>query len=102
MCLHNSFCRNRESIVDPLPCCKQMAEEQKCWRTTSNSFRIAKDVLQDTETESAESMSQERRWSIDKWPEDKMKKETKLEIRQRKKQRSDEKKKLKLRIVLCV
>ena len=34
-------------------------EEQKCWRTASNSVRIANDVLQDTETESAESVSQE-------------------------------------------
>ena len=30
LCLHNSFCRNRESNVDPLPCCKQRVEEQKC------------------------------------------------------------------------
>ena len=59
LCLHNSFCRNRESNVDPLPCCKQRVEEQKCWRTASNSVRIANDVLQDTETESAESASQE-------------------------------------------
>ena len=57
--LHNSFCQNRESNVDPLPCCKQRVEEQKCWRTASNSVRTATDVLQDTETESAESMSQE-------------------------------------------
>ena len=56
---HKSFCRNRENNVDPLPCCKQRVEEQKCWRTASNSVRIATDVLQDTETESAESMSQE-------------------------------------------
>ena len=59
LCLHNSFCRNRESNVDPLPCCKQRVEEQKCWRTASNSVRLANDVLQDTETESAESASQE-------------------------------------------
>ena len=59
LCLHNSFCRNRESNVDPLPCCKQRVEEQKCWRTASNSVRIVNDVLQDTETESAESVSQE-------------------------------------------
>ena len=59
LCFHNSFCRNRESNVDPLPCCKQRVEEQKCWRTASNIVRIATDVLQDTETESAESMSQE-------------------------------------------
>ena len=59
LCLHNSFCRNRESNVDPLPCCKQRVEEQKCWRTASNSVRIANEVLQDTETESAESVSQE-------------------------------------------
>ena len=30
LCLHNSICRNRESNVDPLPCCKQRVEEQKC------------------------------------------------------------------------
>ena len=59
LCLHNSFCRNRESKVNPRPCCKQRVEEQKYWRTASNSVRIANDVLQDTETESAESMSQE-------------------------------------------
>ena len=59
LCLHNSFCRIRESNVDPLPCCKQRVEEKKCWRTASNRVRIANDVLQDTETESAESMSQE-------------------------------------------
>ena len=59
LCLHNSFCRNRETNVDPLPSCKQRVEEQKYWRTASNSVRIATDVLQDTETESAQSMSQE-------------------------------------------
>ena len=59
LCLHNSFCRNRESNVDPLPCSKQRVEEQKCWRTAFNSVRIATDLLQDTETKSAESMSQE-------------------------------------------
>ena len=59
LCLHNSFCRNRESNVDPLPCCKQRVEEQKCWRTASNSVRIATDVLLNTVTERAESMSQE-------------------------------------------
>ena len=56
---HNSFCRNRESNVDHLHCYKQRVEEQKCWRTASKSVRIANDVLQDTETENAESMSQE-------------------------------------------
>ena len=59
LCLHNSFCRKRESNVDPLPCCKQRVEEQKCWRIASNSVRITNDVLQDTETESAVSVSQE-------------------------------------------
>ena len=45
LCLHNSFCQNRESNVDPPPCCKQRVEEQKCWRTASNSVRIATDVF---------------------------------------------------------
>ena len=60
-CLHNSFCRNRETNVDPVPCCKQRVDEQKCCRTASNGVRIATEVLQDTETESAESMSQEEK-----------------------------------------
>ena len=30
LCLHNSICRNRETSVNPLPCCKQRVEEQKC------------------------------------------------------------------------
>ena len=46
--------------IRPLYCGgRQRVEEQKCWRTASNSVRIATDVLQDSETESAESMSQE-------------------------------------------
>ena len=57
--LHDSFCRNRETSVDPLTCCKQRVENQKCWRTASNSVRIATDVLQDTETKSGESMAHE-------------------------------------------
>ena len=59
LCHHNIFCRNRETNVDPLPYFKQRVEEQKCRSTASNSVRIATDVYQDTETESAESMSQE-------------------------------------------
>ena len=54
LCLHNSFCRNRETNVDPLPYCKQRVEEEKCWRTASNSVKIATDRLQDTETERQE------------------------------------------------
>ena len=57
LCLHNSFCRNRETNVDPLPCYKQRVKYQKYWKTASNSVRIATDMLHDTETESAESMS---------------------------------------------
>ena len=56
LCLHNSFCRNRETIIEPLPCCKQSVEEQRCWRTASNSVKMSTDVLQDTETDKAESM----------------------------------------------
>ena len=59
LCLQNSFCRNKETNVDHLPCCKPSVEEQKSWRTGSNSVRIATDVLPDTEIENAESMSQE-------------------------------------------
>ena len=78
LCLHNSFCRNRESNVDPLPCCKQRVEEQKCCRTASNSVRIATDVLQDTEKVRSQ-CRRTRRWNIDKWSKNRMQKERKLE-----------------------
>ena len=74
LCLHNSFCRNRETNVDPLPCCKQRVEEQRCWRTASNSDRMSTDVLQHTETESAGPMSQD---GTVKKMNDKMQKEKK-------------------------
>ena len=45
-------------MYNPLPCCKQRAEEQRCCRTASNSVRMATDVLEDSENESAESMLQ--------------------------------------------
>ena len=77
----------------------------------SISVRIANDALQDTETEMRSQYGRRRRLSIDKWPENKMQEEKKLEEfrsfrtskRQKKeKQRSDDEKKLKLRIVLFV
>ena len=40
LCLHKSFCRKRETNVDPLPCYKQRVEEQRRWRTAFNSVRI--------------------------------------------------------------
>ena len=61
LCLHNSFYRDGTTV----PCCKQRVQEQRCWRTASNSFRIATDLLQDTETESAESMPQEE--EMEQW-----------------------------------
>ena len=88
LCLHNSFCRNSETNVDHLPCCKQRVEEQKYWKTASNSVRIATDVLQDTETESAETMSQEEEM------------ENEDENKERNKNAAKEKI-LKLRMVLC-
>ena len=80
LCLHNSFCRNRESNVDPLPCCKQSVEEKKCWRTASNSVRIANKMCCKTQRLKVQSQCRrKRRWSIDKWPENKMRKERKIE-----------------------
>ena len=79
LCLHNSFCRNRESNVDPLPCCKQRVEEQTSWRTASNSVRIANDVLQDTKLRVQSHYHRRKRWNIDEWPKNEMQKEMKLE-----------------------
>ena len=38
----------------------ELLEEQRYWRTASNSVRIAVDLVQDTEIESAESKSPEK------------------------------------------
>ena len=53
LCFHISFCRNGETNVGHVPCCKQRLEEQKCWWTAFNSVRMANDVFSDTETECA-------------------------------------------------
>ena len=50
--LHSSFFSNRKY------CWKQRVEEQRCWKTASKSVRMAINSLEDTETKSAESMSQ--------------------------------------------
>ena len=83
-----------------------------CWRTASNSVRIATDVLQDTETESAESMSQEEEMKhLQNGRKTRCKKKRNyknlevLELLNDEKRRNKEvmkEKKLKLRIVLYV
>ena len=51
LCLHNSFCRNRERKmnVDLLPCCNPRLLEQKSWGTDRNSVGMLKKVLGDSE-----------------------------------------------------
>ena len=53
LCLHNSFCRNREQKVnmDLLPCCKPRLLEQESWGTARNSMDMLEKVLEDSETE---------------------------------------------------
>ena len=53
LCLHNSFCRNREQKVnvDLLPCCKPRLLEQESWGTTRNSVDMLEKVLEDSENE---------------------------------------------------
>ena len=53
LCLHNSFCRNREQKVnvDLLPCCKPRLKEQESWDTARNSVDMVEKVLEDRETE---------------------------------------------------
>ena len=52
LCLHNSFCRNREQKVnvDSLPCCKPRLLEQEQWGTACSSVDILQKVLEDNET----------------------------------------------------
>ena len=51
LCLHNSFCRNREQKmnVDLLPCCKQRLLEQESWGTARNSVDMLQKILEDSE-----------------------------------------------------
>ena len=53
LCLHNSFCRNREQKVnvDLLPCCKPRLLEQESWGTARNSMDMLEKVLEDSEVE---------------------------------------------------
>ena len=53
LCLHNSFCRNREQKVnvDLLPCCKQRLLGQESWGTARNSMDMPEKVLEDSEAE---------------------------------------------------
>ena len=43
LCLHNSFCWNREASVDPLPCCKQKGNRaevlEDCLQQRQNGHR---------------------------------------------------------------
>ena len=53
LCLHNSFCRNREQkvSVDLLPCCKPRLLEQEGWGTARNSLDMLEKVLEDSDAE---------------------------------------------------
>ena len=53
LCLHNSFCRNREQKVnvDLLPCCKPRLLEQEGWDTARNSLDMLEKVLEDSDAE---------------------------------------------------
>ena len=53
LCLHNSFCRNREQkvYVDLLPCCEPRLLDQESWGTARNSMDMLQKVLEDSETE---------------------------------------------------
>ena len=53
LCLHNSFCRNREQKVnvDMLPCCKPRLLEQESWGTARNSMVMLEKVLEDSDAE---------------------------------------------------
>ena len=51
LCLHNSFCKNREQKVnvDLLPCCKPRLLEQESWGTARNPMDMLEKVLEDSE-----------------------------------------------------
>ena len=53
LCLHNSFCRNREQKVNVylLPCCKPRLLQQESWDTARNSMDMLEKVLEDSEAE---------------------------------------------------
>ena len=61
LCLHNSFCRNREQKVnvDLLPCCKPRLLEQESWGTARNSVDMLEKVLEDSENKKQEKEAME-------------------------------------------
>ena len=56
LCLHNSFCRNREQKVnvDLLPCCKPRLLEQENWGTARNNIDMLNKILEGSEAEEQE------------------------------------------------
>ena len=56
LCLHNSFCNNREQkvSVDLLPCCKPRLLQQVSWGTARISVDMLKKVLEDNEADEQE------------------------------------------------
>ena len=61
LCLHNSFCRNREQKmnVDLIPCFKPRLLEEESWGTARNSVDMLKKVLEDNEAEKQEKEAME-------------------------------------------
>ena len=61
LCLHHSFCRNREQIVneDILPCCNQRLLEQERRGTARNSVEMLQKVLEDSEISEEEDEAME-------------------------------------------
>ena len=51
LCVHNSFCRNREQEVnvDLLSCCKPRLLEQESWGTARSSMDLLEKVLEESE-----------------------------------------------------
>ena len=64
LCLHNSFCRNREQdvnvdLLDLLPGCKPRLSEQESRGTACSSVEMLKKVLEDSEAEEQEQEAME-------------------------------------------
>ena len=69
MCLHNSFCRNREHKVhvDLLPCCKQRLLEHESWGVARNSVEMLQKVLEEIKEGEREDEAVEWELAKTKW-----------------------------------
>ena len=77
LCLHNSFCRSRETNVDPLPCFKQRVEGRSVGGMPPTASEKLPSRYKKPRLKVRSQYRRRRGWNLDKKPKNKMQEEEK-------------------------